>query len=83
MPRSVRTELCLPGGGWLGGLYADDVRWNAAHGDVRQSGHPTGVRNCATLHNLAAYTCPPSSCEGEFLVARWLDYATSTLTYRV
>lgn len=44
---------------------------------------PPEFEAARTLHNLAAYTCPPSSCEGEFLVARWRDYATSALTYRV
>ena len=44
---------------------------------------PPEFEAARNLHNLAAYTCPPSSCEGQFLVGRWVDYASSDLTYRV
>jgi hypothetical protein len=44
---------------------------------------PQEFEAARNLHNLAAYTCPPSSCEGAFLVTRWVDSATSKLTYRV
>jgi hypothetical protein len=44
---------------------------------------PAEFEAARNLHNLAAYTCPPSSCEGQFLVTRWVDRATSALTYRV